>query len=398
MTSDVAIRQLFDWYFANGGANLPLTSTPTIPGVSPMIGDLSSPNSWEYALGVNRQLSQRAAVRADMIYRTYGNFYADFTTPGERAQDAEGRSYDLVTIGNDDDLAFRKYAGLTLQGTYRWATLDIGGNYTLSRNWGNFEGESVDNGPLRFEGLRFPEYRQESWNFPEGDLSTDQRHRAKLWLNYRPGFAGGLTLSLLQSLESGVPYGGGGRDAAVAGAVTSAVDPRPYVTNPGYLNPPTRQRHRVLLHGARRVPDRSGSSAPTSPQTTCIASGGSGVELFGQLQVLNLFNQFQLCACGGTAFGTGGSANAGGVNIQRISTTVLTPVSTPARFAAFNPFTTTPVQGHELRSWPDLRPGAQPLRLYDAAVAAALVRRALLTWAPDSGLRTSGPPGPEPEA
>ena len=60
---------------------------------------------------------------------------------------------------------------------------------------------------------------------------------------------------------------------------------------------------------------------------------------------MNLFNQFQLCACGGTAFGTGGSANAGGVNIQRISTTVLTPVSTPARFAAFNPFTTTPVRG-----------------------------------------------------
>ena len=33
------------------------------------------------------------------------------------------------------------------------------------------------------------------------------------------------------------------------------------------------------------------------------------------------------------------------MNIQRINTAVLTPVSTPARFAAFNPFTTTPVQG-----------------------------------------------------
>jgi len=61
--------------------------------------------------------------------------------------------------------------------------------------------------------------------------------------------------------------------------------------------------------------------------------------------VINLFDQFQLCACGGTAFGTGSSGNAGGVNIQRIDTAVLTPVTTPARFAAFNPFTTTPVQG-----------------------------------------------------
>jgi hypothetical protein len=33
------------------------------------------------------------------------------------------------------------------------------------------------------------------------------------------------------------------------------------------------------------------------------------------------------------------------VNIQRLNTAILTPVSTPARFATFDPFTTTPVQG-----------------------------------------------------
>ena len=345
VTPDVAIRQVFDWYFANGAANLPLASPPTIPGVTPVIGELASPNSWEYALGVNRQIGSRAAVRADMIYRSFGSFYADFTTPGVRAQDAEGRSYDLVTIGNNDDLAFRRYAGLTLQGTYRWTALDIGGNYTLSRNWGNFEGESVANGPIRFEGLRFPEYRQESWNFPEGDLSTDQRHRSKLWLNYHPGFLGGLTLSVLQTLNSGIPYGAGGRDAAVSGAVTSAVDPRPFVANPGYLNPPSGSD--IAYYYTARDAFRTESEFRTDVAANYVyrIPGAGGVELFGQLQVFNLFNQFQLCACGGTAFGTGGSANAGGVNIQRISTAVLTPVSTPARFAAFNPFTTTPVRG-----------------------------------------------------
>jgi len=177
VTSDVAIRQLFDWYNANGGSTLPLNGAPTIPGVTPLIGDLKSPSNWEYATGVNRQFGARAAVRADFIYRDYGDFYADIANPGSRAQDAEGRSYDLVTIANDNDLAFRRYAGLTLQATYRLDTVvDVGGNYTLSRNWGNFEGESVNNGPLRFEGLRFPEYRQASWNYPSGDLSTDQRH------------------------------------------------------------------------------------------------------------------------------------------------------------------------------------------------------------------------------
>jgi hypothetical protein len=68
-------------------------------------------------------------------------------------------------------------------------------------------------------------------------------------------------------------------------------------------------------------------------------------EVYVQFQVINLFNQFQLCACGGTAFGTGSAGNAGGINIQRLNTAILTPVTTPARFAAFNPFTTTPVRG-----------------------------------------------------
>ena len=69
------------------------------------------------------------------------------------------------------------------------------------------------------------------------------------------------------------------------------------------------------------------------------------MQLFAQLQVLNVFNQFQLCACGSTVFGTGSAANAGGVNLQRIDTTVLTPGTTASRYAAFNPFTTTPVRG-----------------------------------------------------
>ena len=345
VTADIAIRQLFDWYNANGGSNLPLNGAPTIPGVSPVIGELASPSVWEYAAGVNRSFGSRATVRADMLYRAYGDFYTDVTAPNVRAQDAEGRSSDLVTIGNDTDLAFRKYAGLTLQGTYRWTAFDVGGNYTLSRNWGNFEGESVAGGPLRFEGLRFPEYRREEWNFPEGDLSTDQRHRSRLWLNYRPGVLRGMTVSLLQMLESGIPYGAGGRDAAVSGAITSGVDPRAFVVNPGYVNPPT--GNDIAYYYTARDAFRTASQFRTDLAVNYAyrIPGGRGLELFGQLQVLNLFDQSQLCACGSTAFGTGSSANAGGLNIQRISTAVLTPVNTPARFAAFNPFTTTPVRG-----------------------------------------------------
>jgi outer membrane receptor for ferrienterochelin and colicin len=336
VTSAEAIRQVFDWFNANGGPSLPLNGNPTIPGVSTQIGDLSSPYTWEYATGVSRTFGARASVRADFIYRNYHDFYIDRNAPGQRAQDDEGRSYDLTLVGNEDELLKRRYAGLTTQGTYRFnPRIDVGGTYTVSRNWGNvgtLEGETVANGPVRFD-YRYPEYKQASWNFPDGDLPTDQRHRGRLWVNVRP--IADLTLSVLQLVESGVPYGA---------ANSSGVDPRPYVTNPGYLVPPPgtitsyyfTARDAFRTEGQVRT-DFAANYARRIP-------GAGRLEVFGQLQVLNLFNQSQLCACGSTIFGTGSGGNAGGVNTQRIDTTVLTPVTT-ASLTSFNPFTTTPVQG-----------------------------------------------------
>ena len=347
LTPDVALTQLFAWYNANGGANLPLNGTPIIPGVTPRISeDLRSPSVWEYATGVNRQFGNRTAVRIDATYRNYTDFYSDRAdTSTGIVRDPDGRPYDLIVIENESDLVKRRYAGVTFQTTSRWSMMDIGGNYTLSRAWGNFEGETVAEGPIRFEGRRFPEDKSADWNYPEGNLLNDQRHRARLWINYRPSALGGLTLSLLQTLESGAPYGGGGRTVLAPNANSSGVDARPYVTNPGYLAPPA--GNRTSYYYTERDAFHTEAQIRTDFAANYVYDlpGSSGVELFGQVQVINLFNQFQLCACGATAFGTGSAQNAGGINIQRIDTTVLTPVTTPARFAAFNPFTTTPVQG-----------------------------------------------------
>ena len=69
-----------------------------------------------------------------------------------------------------------------------------------------------------------------------------------------------------------------------------------YVTNPGYLSPPTAvtyyltPRDAFRTEGQRRT-DFAANYAYKIP-------GRAGVELFGQLQVLNLFNQSQLCGCG----------------------------------------------------------------------------------------------------
>jgi outer membrane receptor protein involved in Fe transport len=336
-----AIRTVFDWFFANGGPTLPLNGAPTIPGVTPQIAaGLTSPSAWEYASDVARQFAGRASLRADLLIRHYVNFYmrqAD-TTTGHVA-DPTGRQFDLALITNaPDGLLSRDYAGGTFTGTYRFgATFDIGANYTLSRASGNYDAENVASGPVPFD-YRYPEYKQASWNFPDGDLAVDQRHRARLWANYNPPWAPGLTLSVLQALESGVPYGA---------VNTNGVDPRPYVPNPGgvYLTPPASTTTTYFFGPRDEFHTEGQRRTDLAVNYVYRVPGATRLQLFAQAQVLNVFNQFQLCACGSTVFGTGSAANAGGVNLQRIDTTVLTPGTTASRFAAFDPFTTTPVRG-----------------------------------------------------
>ena len=68
--------------------------------------------------------------------------------------------------------------------------------------------------------------------------------------------------------------------------------------------------------------------------------GAKGVEAFFRGELLNVFNQFQLCGCGGNVF-----QNGGGTDLAKINRGVLTNANSAA-LAAFNPFTTTaPVEG-----------------------------------------------------
>ncbi|MEO8137541.1 MAG: TonB-dependent receptor, partial [Betaproteobacteria bacterium] len=230
-----AVRRVFEWFNANGGTGRPLNggaySIPiVVVGTTPLIRDaLMSPHAMEYAGGFSRRFGARATVRADVIYRSYHDFYT-FRTDGATGAVADklGRRFDFTLVENTDQLE-RRYAGLSTQGTYRAGpALDVGATYTLSRTWGNVDGEGAA-GPSPDAGLQYPEYKQAAWNYPSGDLSTDQRHRARIWLSYGVPGARGLVLSALQTLETGVPYG------AVA---LNGVNPQLYVTNPGYLSPP----------------------------------------------------------------------------------------------------------------------------------------------------------------
>jgi hypothetical protein len=336
------LQRLFDWFDSHGGTTGPISGAPLVRGVSTRVGGaFKSPGVIEYAGGIARQFGNRAALRADFVYRNFRDFYSlrtDLTTgqvvdnrPGAPAQ-ALGRPYDLSLVENTD-VYNRGYAGLTSQATYRFsAEIDAGVTYTLSRAWGNVDGENASAGALINDLLTYPEYKQTAWYAPSGDLSVDQRHRARLWVNYGVPAVPGLTLSLLQALESGVPYG-----AVVA---ANGVDAANWVANPGYVNAPGpaqigyyySARDAFRTEGQRRT-DFGLNYTRTIP-------GARRFQLFGQLHVINVFNQFQLCGCGGTVF-----VNGGGVSVSPgIDQTVRTSVNS-ADYQPFNPFTTRPVEG-----------------------------------------------------
>jgi outer membrane receptor for ferrienterochelin and colicin len=351
LSTEQVIQSVFDWFNANGGANLAVTGTPSVRGVSPVIGnDLKPPHTWEYSAGISRQYGARAAIRADFTYRDYNDFYVfrtDASTgrvPDDRSfapAAVRGRPYDLAIVENTNDLE-RRYSGLTVQSQYRFhARLDVGGSYTISRAWGNVDGENVTSGPLSDSALQYPEYKQAAWNYPEGDLSIDQRHRARLWLNFGIPRVEGLSLGLLQALESGAPYSATNQNAALF----NGVDPRSYVTlpagHPGYVTPPDGGATQYFFT------DRDAFHLEAHRRTDLAANyrfdipaGGRRIGLFVQAQIINLFNQFQRCACGDNVFNNGGTVQNGFIN-----TNVRTNVTHPTLYSAFNPFTTQPQEG-----------------------------------------------------
>jgi outer membrane receptor protein involved in Fe transport len=318
VSSDVALQRIFDWFNGGGGTSRRPFFT-RIPGIQKQIREsLRSPHANEFATGLSRQLGGRGAIRADVVYRTFTDFYADRidTTTGQ-VTDQAGQVFDLALVENTDILS-REYVAFSAQANYRLGSrIDLGGNYTVSRLWGNVNGETVNSGPVTSSATSYPEYFDLSWFAPEGDLAADQRHRVRVWGTARlplPERLGTFTLALFEQINSGTPYG------ALGG-----IDSTDFVANPGYRTPPATVNYWFT--------DRDAFHTDTMYRTDFSLNYtyglGGGSQLFGQIQVLNLFNQFQLFNI---------SSNA-------IDTAVLTAVDDPDRFATFNPFTERPVQG-----------------------------------------------------
>jgi outer membrane receptor protein involved in Fe transport len=327
LTREQAINTVFDWFNANGGTSRPLVGV-NLPGVQVRIpGSLVSPSATEYAGGVTRKVGDRGLLRVDTVYRDFNDFFSTRTdaTTGRIMVDpitlqevsANGRPIDVRLIENTNDLD-RRYAALNTMFTWHVGSrLDVNAAYTLSRTWGNFDAENEAAGPIPAQPQFYPEYREERWNYPTGNLTSDQRHKARVWSTWQVPMHerfGGLSIGAIFNVDSSAPYGAVG-----------VVDPSRYVTGASYVTPLTQAPY----YFTARDEFRTEASTRTDLAVTYDYrfGGPRRVALFVKAEVMNLFDQ------------------SGLVNSFLVDQSVLTASNAPQRFQPFNPFTDTPVQG-----------------------------------------------------
>lgn len=319
--TDQAIAMVMNWFFANcgqpetGNFGCPFRTTPSVPGVESVLdpGGLDSPLVKELTFGVGTALGSRGSARADLVLRNWDNFYTSYRdTSNGRVSDQFGTQYDLSIIRSDDGVYDRKYTGVHTQLQYRpWNRLNLGGTYAWSRLVGNVTGEDTGSGPLVGVAGEYPEYRGESWNYPMGYLTGDQRHRARLWAIYDlPTPVGTFALTLLQHFDSGTRT-----------SVDGLIDSRPYVTNPGYIagNLPTTVSYFFGGRGNLKTDDITRTDVSINYNVRLFKT----LELFIQPEVLNLFNER---------------------GVQSYDEEVLTAADDDDTFAPFNPFTDAPIE------------------------------------------------------
>ena len=317
--ADQALRILFDWFQNTGGTASAPTVMGVVPGVSAKIAPgLKPQSSREYSAGAGVALGTRGSVRADFLYRDYRDLYSkriDLSTG--KSPPTFGSVHDLALIVNSDK-PVRRYTAVQTQFSWRLAkSLEAAGSYTWSRLTGNFRGEGPAVSAMLPNVEEYPEYKEESWSFPTGYLSgrgqtqpaVDQRHRARIWLVYHvPARWGDLAAAVLESYDSGLPY-----------EAVGFLDPRDYVKNPGYVEPPSSVMYFFTKPGSFRTDDIT----RTDLALTCSIGLFRNAELFVRPEVLNLFNEKGVVA---------------------VDSTVLTAQNS-SELRRFNPFTDKPVRG-----------------------------------------------------
>ncbi len=284
-----AINQIFNWFNSQGGtADSADLRAVAIPGGQSVIrGSLDSPYTEELSIGFTKRLGSRGVFRADIVRRDSKDFYSTRTDLSTGAVTLQtGQIVDLAVLENTNKLQ-RQYMGLHTQFQYRVSdTFSLGGTYTLSELKGNFDGETVANGPVSASVFLYPEYLQSRWNNPKGDLSADQRHRLRaygVWDIFKNSH-NALNVSILQSYYSGTPYG------AVGSASLLDASGQPYLPNPGYKLPPTSVTYYYTARDKFHTPNISATDLALNYSFQWNGPFQKSYEIFLQPEILNVLN------------------------------------------------------------------------------------------------------------
>ncbi len=335
-----AIQMVFNWFNsycdAHGNCGTKYPAGPSFYGASigylntKIDGSLRSPSADEFTLSASKRFGTTGLVRFDYINRKYVDLYEqEIDQSTGQVSDPFGNVYDVQKWINAPSYLNRKYWAYILQWQFRLIDkLDLGGNYTFSRAYGNVGTvENTGSGPIGNYYLNYPEFKQLSWNSPTADASIDQRHRARLYLIYDIFNTrhNRLSASLLQSYFSGTPYGASGSVRSInyvdSNIVAKYATPPPSVTY-WYTSPDA-------FHWASTI--RTDLGVDYSFHVPAL---GSDLEFFLNPRVTNVFNRQAVIAG---------------------STTIYDPTNS-SNMKAFNPFTTP----HDsLVECPQGTPGAQ---------------------------------------
>lgn len=210
-------------------------------------GDLSSPLTKEWTVGIDRRLSDRADVHATYVKRHASGFVDDFINieNGKTTITQNG-----ITFGTFDNIVWkntdgprRDYQAIDLQGSVRvHRSVRVWGDYTAQlQNDGNFEGEGANTPAIGSSFGDYPEMLVPSRNFPTGRLDDFQRHRLRVWGAYNLGLKrfGTVDVAPMWRVNSGRTY-----SLAASGVPLSSIQA---ARNPGYAGTPSQ----TLFFGER---------------------------------------------------------------------------------------------------------------------------------------------------
>jgi outer membrane receptor protein involved in Fe transport len=296
----------------------------SISGLSTIIpSSITSPSVDEITLGYGTQLARSAYVRVDLVKRDWHNFYsAEMLSSHTQVKDQFGNPTDVDYTVNDDHNIKRTYRGVDLQAQWRPSRFYTGGSYTYSKLRGNDLGETAANATIRNTPGQtyYPEYFNYAQRLPVGWLPEDTRHRLKAYAGYDFAFGrfGTFSPSLLQTVESGIPY------SALGTIDATGRNNFPYTgipVNPGYTLSNAGTQHSYYFG------ERGGYRTPYLRRTDLNLGYDfplSRMMLFARWSVTNLLNQHAVLLPNQVVLTRRNGSGTG--------------------LLAFNPFTDTPIE------------------------------------------------------